>query len=152
MMRLRKRSACALVLLAVSTVITACSLINRARGITENYRNDGLGALRVRVLGAMCCTTSTGMVAPPAESVLVVIRGPGRGPAADSLGMLTDVSGEALFEGIDPGSYDLIIKSVRFLIPYRQSVRIRTNARLDVTYNLNNTGYSGKNPFRSGSR
>jgi hypothetical protein len=122
----------AAVLVSLSLAVPACSLLNRARGITENYRTDGLSVLDVRVSGLSCC----GPGRPASDSVLISIQGPRGTTPIDTLTMLADRYGHAVFEGVQPGEYRLRIKPASHLVTAERRVTLRINEKRVINHDF----------------
>jgi hypothetical protein len=130
------RRTISLVLLAAVGGLTSCALF----GVTRNYRSDGLAVLDVRVTGPPSCG-GCAQVAPHItegiEKAAVTIRGPAGATHADTLTVLTDLHGQALFEGVPPGRYTLVIEPPPgFAVPAARPVDLRANTKRTIKHRL----------------
>ena len=138
-MRYRKKripSRFALLVLGCCVAASCASLF----GITRNYRSDGLAALDVRVTGPPACGACA-QVAPSItagiQRATVTIRGPADAARPDSLSMLTDVHGQALFDGVKAGSYTMEIEPPPgFQIPAARRLMLSANSKRNIKIKL----------------
>jgi hypothetical protein len=137
-MRNFRRILSGLVLLAaVCSALTSCASLF---GVTRNYRSDGLAVLDVRVIGpAACggCVRVAPHITSGVEKASVTIRGPARAVRMDTLTVLTDVHGQALFEGVPPGRYTLEIEPPPgFTRSAARPVDLAANAKRTIKHRL----------------
>jgi hypothetical protein len=132
----RLRQARRALILALCGVLPSCATLF---GHKNNYRTDGLATLDVRVIGPPSCggcAQAAPTISPGVQAVLVTIRGPA-GASMDTLRMLTDVHGQALFEGVQPGRYTLVIQPPPgFPLAAPRRANLRANAKRSIVYRL----------------